>query len=420
MTTANILIAGAGQAGYQVAASLRQEGFEGAITLIGDEPGVPYQRPPLSKAYLLGKVSAEALRFRPPEFYEQQRITRLQAPVVAIDRGAKTITLGSSLGGPPAGRQLPYDHLVLATGARNRVPPVPGIALDGVFGLRTLADADALAPRLAQIKHVVVVGAGFIGLEFAAVAAARGISVDVLEIGQRPMARAVSEPTSAAFDAAHRAWGVRLHYGQGLASVIGSAGRVTGATTSGGLTLQADLLVYGIGILPNAELAREAGLAVDNGVRVDALLRTDDPAISALGDLVSFPSPWAALPVRLESVQNAVDQARALAARLAGKPATPYSALPWFWTDQGDMKLQIAGLGDGHDAAVVIGDVAARQFSVLCFRAGRLIAVESCNRAADHMASRKLLQRHADLTPAQAAEPGFELKAYEAATRPAV
>lgn len=416
MTPANILIAGAGQAAYQVAASLRQEGFEGAITLIGDEPGVPYQRPPLSKAYLLGKVGADALRFRPAEFYEQQRITRLQATVVAIDRGAKTVTLG----GPQAGRQLPYDHLVLATGARNRVPQVPGITLDGVFGLRTLADADALAPRLAQIQRVVVVGAGFIGLEFAAVAAARGIRVDVLEIGQRPMARAVSEATSAAFDAAHRAWGVRLHYGQGLASVLGSAGRVTGATTSGGLTLPADLLVYGIGVLPNAELAREAGLAVDNGVRVDALLRTDDPAISALGDLVSFPSPWAGAPVRLESVQNAVDQARALAARLVGKAATPYAALPWFWTDQGDLKLQIAGLSDGHDATVVFGDAAQRQFSVLCFRAGRLIAVESCNRAADHMASRKLLQRHTDLTPAQAAQAGFDLKAYEAATRPSV
>jgi 3-phenylpropionate/trans-cinnamate dioxygenase ferredoxin reductase component len=412
MTPANIMIAGAGQAGYQVAASLRQEGYEGPITLIGDEPGVPYQRPPLSKAYLLGKVGADALRFRPPEFYEQQRLDRLQAQVVAIDRAAKTVALAD-------GRRLPYDHLVLATGARNRVPAVPGIELDGVFGIRTLADADALAPRLTQVRRVVVVGAGFIGLEFAAVAAARGISVDVLEIGQRLMARAVTEPTSAAFDAAHRGWGVRLHYGQALASVLGSEGRVAGATTSGGLNLDADLVVYGIGVIPNAELARDAGLPVGNGVRVDPLLQTDDLAISAVGDLVSFPSPWADAPIRLESVQNAVDQGRALAARLAGKPASPFAALPWFWTDQGDMKLQIAGLADGHDATVVLGDDAQRQFSVLCFRAGRLIAVESCNRAADHMASRKLLQRHTNLTAAQAAEPGFELKAYEAATRPA-
>jgi 3-phenylpropionate/trans-cinnamate dioxygenase ferredoxin reductase subunit len=212
---------------------------------------------------------------------------------------------------------------------------------------------------------------------------------------------------------------VRLHYGQALASVLGSDGRVTGVTTSGGLTLDAELMVYGIGVVPNTELASDAGLGVGNGVRVDALLQTDDPAISALGDLVSFPSPWADAPIRLESVQNAVDQARALAARLAGKPAAPYAALPWFWTDQGDMRLQIAGLAEGHDATVVLGDNVQRQFSVLCFRAGRLIAVESCNRAADHMASRKLLQRHTDLSAAQAAEPGFELKSYEASTRPA-
>ncbi|OGA97623.1 MAG: pyridine nucleotide-disulfide oxidoreductase [Burkholderiales bacterium RIFCSPHIGHO2_12_FULL_69_20] len=412
MTPPIILVAGAGQAGYQVAASLRQEGFEGRITLIGDEPGLPYQRPPLSKAYLLGKVAAPALRFRQAEFYEQQRIERLEARIVAIDRAARTVHLAD-------GSSLPYEHLVLALGARNRVPAVPGIELDGVLGIRTLADADTLSQRLAQTKRAVVIGAGFIGLEFAAVAAARGIAVEVLEIGQRPMARALSQPMSAAFDAAHRGWGVRLHYGQGLERVLGEQGRATGVRTSTGQQIDADLVVYGIGVLPNAELARDAGLTVDNGVRVDALLQTDDPAISAIGDLVCFPSPWATAPIRLESVQNAVDQARAVAARLAGKPAVPFGALPWFWTDQGDLKLQIAGLSDSHDATVLLGDAAQHQFSVLCFRGGQLIAVESCNRPADHMASRKLLQRHTGLTIAQAAEPGFELKAHEAATRPA-
>lgn len=411
MSLSHIVIAGAGQAGYQTAASLRQEGYEGRITLIGDEPGLPYQRPPLSKAYLLGKVQAGALRFRQAEWYEQNRVERVEAPITAIHRTAHSVTLADS-------RTLPYDHLVLALGARNRVPAVPGITLDGVFGIRTLADADALSPRLAEIKRVVVIGAGFIGLEFAAVAAARGIQVDVLEIGARPMARALSEPMSAAFDAAHRGWGVRLHYGQALESVLGVDGCVSGVRTTSGEEMAADLVVYGIGVLPNAELASKAGLTVDNGVRVDALLQTEDPAISALGDLVNFPSPWAAHPIRLESVQNAVDQARAVAARLAGKPAAPYTALPWFWTDQAELKLQIAGLSEGFDTLVLLGDAAARQFSVLCFRSGKLIAVESCNRPADHMAARKLLARHSELSVTQAADASFDLKAFEAATRP--
>ncbi|UZG46075.1 NAD(P)/FAD-dependent oxidoreductase [Caldimonas thermodepolymerans] len=411
MNTPTIIIAGAGQAGYQTAASLRQEGWDGRIVLIGDEPGLPYQRPPLSKAYLLGKVPASTLRFRPAEWYEQNRVELIEARVTAIQRGAHSVTLAN-------GQTLPYSHLVLALGARNRVPDRPGIDLDGVFGLRTLADADALAPRLADARRAVVVGAGFIGLEFAAVAAARGIEVDVLEVGTRPMARALSEPMSSAFDSAHRSWGVRLHYGEGLYSVLGTGGRVTAVRTTSGKQIAADIVVYGIGVVPNVELASAAGLTVDNGVRVDALLQTDDPDISAIGDLVSFPCPWTTQPVRLESVQNAVDQARAVAARLAGKAAAPYSALPWFWTDQGDMKLQIAGLSDGTDNTVVLGDTVARQFSVLCFRSGKLVAVESCNRTSDHMAARKLLARHTDLRPEQASEPGFDLKAFEAATRP--
>jgi len=411
MTLSTLLIAGAGQAGYQTAASLRQEGYDGGIVLIGDEPGLPYQRPPLSKAYLQGKLTSPALRFRQAEWYTQQRIERIEARIEAIDRAGQSLRLAD-------GTRLHYDHLVLALGARNRVPAVPGITLDGVLGLRTLVEADALTARLAQAWRVVVVGAGFIGLEFAAAAVARGLEVDVIEIGARPMARALSPTMSAAFDAAHRGWGVRLHYGQGLDSVLGSEGRATGVRTTSGQLIPADLVVYGIGVLPNVELAAQAGLAVDNGVRVDALLQTDDPAISAIGDLVSFPSPWAAQPLRLESVQNAVEQARAVAARLAGKPPAPYAALPWFWSDQGELKLQIAGLSEGFDTSVLLGDATSRQFSVLCFREGRLIAVESCNLAADHMAARKLLARHTDLGAAQAAVVGFELKAYEEATRP--
>lgn len=411
MTLSKVVIVGAGQAGYQMGASLRQEGFEGSITLIGDEPGVPYQRPPLSKAYLLGKIGGDALRFRPPEWYEQQRIERVQSSVTQIDRDAHCVVLGS-------GTRVPYDHLVLATGARNRVPDLPGIELAGVIGIRTLADADALMPLVAAARNVVVIGAGFIGLEFAAVAAAKGVGVHVVELGIRPMARALSAPMSELFNLAHAGWGVKLDYEQTVARILGHEGKVTAVETGDGRQLSADMLVYGIGVLPNAELAAQAGLTVANGICVDAQLLTSDPAISAIGDAVSFPSAYSSKPIRLESVQNAVDQARNVAARLMGKPAT-YTALPWFWTDQGDLKLQIAGLSEGHDQTVLLGSVESRKLSVLCFCQDKLLAVESCNRPADHMAARKVLSRPNALTAEQASAPDFDLKAFEAATREA-
>ena len=245
MSLQKIVIVGAGQAGYQVAASLRQEGFDGAITLVGNEPGVPYQRPPLSKAYLLGKVGVAALRFRPPEYFDEHRITRIQGSVTSLNLERHELLLDS-------GDRLNYDHLVLATGARNRVPTIPGMELGGVFGLRSLADADGLAERLGNAQHAVVIGAGFIGLEFAAVATARGISVNVLELGIRPMARAVSAITSQVFDRAHASWGVHIHYGQSLTAIHGVEGRVDRVQLANGETLPADLVVYGIGVIPNA------------------------------------------------------------------------------------------------------------------------------------------------------------------------
>ncbi len=405
-----VLIIGGGQAGYQAAASLRQEGFAGDIAIVGDEPGVPYQRPPLSKAYLLGKIGADALRFRPDAFFGEQRIARLHQRGVAIDRAAREVQLQD-------GSRAGYDHLILATGARNRIPAVPGIELDGVFGLRTIADADALAQSLAAARHAVVIGAGFIGLEFAAVAAAKGVAVEVVEIGDRPMARAISRPMSELFSAGHAGWGVKLNFACGVARIVGRDGRVSAVETTDGRLLPADLVVYGIGVLPNAELAAEAGLAINNGIRVDATLLSSDAHISAIGDAASFVCPHAERAIRLESVQNAVDQGKCVAARLVGKPAA-YAALPWFWTDQGDLRLQIAGLSDGHDQTVLLGSAQTRQLAVLCFRQGRMIAVETANRTMDHMAARKLLLRSPALTPQQAAEPGFELKAYEAATRP--
>ena len=409
MSIRHLVIVGAGQAGYQTAASLRQAGFEGHITLIGDEPGVPYQRPPLSKTYLLGKIGVAALRFRPDEWFAQQRVERVQATVVEIDRDARCAVLTD-------GTRLRYDHLVLATGARNRVPPVDGIGLDGVFGIRTLADADALASRVDAARNIVVIGAGFIGLEFAAVAAAKGLAVSVIELSQRPMARALSEPMSEVFGQAHRDWGVVFKFGLTVTRLLGVDGKVTAVETARGERIPADLVVYGIGVLPNSEIAAAAGLCVDNGICVNEQLLTSDPAISAVGDAVSFPCVWSATRVRLESVQNAVDQARTVSARLIGNPA-PYSALPWFWSDQGDLKLQIAGLSSGHDQAVVVGSIEERQFSVLCFREDRLIAVESCNRAADHMAARKLMTRGTMLCAADVRAPGFDLREYESLSR---
>jgi 3-phenylpropionate/trans-cinnamate dioxygenase ferredoxin reductase subunit len=410
MSLASVVIVGAGQAGFQVATSLRQEGYDGRITLIGDEPGLPYQRPPLSKAYLLGKISETNLLFRPAEFFTTQRIDLVHDQATAIDRLNRRVLLAS-------GEAASYDHLVLATGAHNRPLPVPGADLAGVFGIKTKEDADALAPLAKAARNVVVVGAGFIGLEFAAVAAALGANVHVLELGDRPMARAVSREMSELFRKAHEDWGVHFDFRQGLSSIDSDNGKACAVLTSDGRRLPADLVVFGIGVIPNAQIATEAGLEIENGIKVDANLLTSDPQISALGDVACFPCLHNdEQPTRLESVQNAVDQARNIAARLMGKPA-PYAALPWFWTDQGDLKLQIAGLSAGYDSTVTLGSTETKQISVLCFRDGQLVAVESCNRLGDHMAARKILSRPPRLTAPEAAADGFDLKAWEAANR---
>lgn len=410
MSLSSVVIIGAGHGGFQVAASLRQEGYAGSIALINDEPWLPYQRPPLSKAYLLGKINANAMQFRPEAFYAEQKIDLRHDRAQAIDRQNRRVRLAS-------GAVLDYDHLVLATGARNRPLNVPGAGLAGVYGIKTKADADTLAPLVKKAKHVVVIGAGFIGLEFAAVAAADGASVDVLELGDRPMARAVSPQMSALFRTAHEAWGVKFHFRTGVSGLEGKGGAVCAVQTSEGKALPADLVVFGIGVVPNVELALDAGLAIENGIRVNASLLTSDSHISALGDVAAFPCVHNnEKTTRLESVQNAADQGRLIVARLMGK-STPYAALPWFWTDQGALKLQIAGLSIGADNFVTLGDAYAHQMSVLCFRGDELLAVESCNRAGDHVVARKVLARAPALTPAVAAAPGFELKAWEAENR---
>lgn len=402
-----VVIVGGGQAGFQVAASLRQDGFDGEVTLVGDEAGLPYQRPPLSKAYLKGSVGVASLEFRPEMFFAEHRVGLIHGRAAAIDRTNRRVTLEDR-------RALDYDHLVLATGAHNRLLPVPGADLEGVCGLRDLADADRLRQRLGSVRHAVVAGGGFIGLEFAAVAAGLGLDVHVLEMAERPMARAVSRPMSEAFARAHRGWGVKLDLGQGLSRIEGRDGRVAAVETTGGLRIETDLVVFGIGVIPNMRLAEEAGLATGNGIKVDAHLLTSDPAISAAGDVAQFPSVQAGHDVRLESVQNAVDHGRTIAARLMGH-AVPYAAVPWFWSDQGDLKLQIAGLMMGQDAEIVVGDIEKPAFSVLGFRAGTLIAVESVNRPSDHMAARRVLAANASPSPQEAGASDFDLKAWAVA-----
>jgi 3-phenylpropionate/trans-cinnamate dioxygenase ferredoxin reductase subunit len=398
-------ILGAGQAGFQAAASLRQEGFDGRIVLIGDEPVPPYQRPPLSKSYLAAESGLDELWLRPETFYAAHKIDLLAGETVrSIERKERRLRLGS-------GADIAWDHLVLATGARFRPLTVAGAELDGVLPLRTLADADMLRERLAQAREIVVIGAGFIGLEFASVAIARGAAVHIVEITQQAMGRVVSAAVSRFFAEAHRRWGCEISFGTGVTRILDANGRAVGVETTDGRRLPADLVLICIGVIPNAELARDAGLAVDNGIVVGEYLATADPAIFAVGDCANFPTSFAVGRVRLESVQNAVDQARCVAAAIAGKPAV-YDKVPWFWSDQGDLKLQIAGITVGHDASVLRGDPAGGHFSVFCYRDGRLIGVESVNQTADHVVARRLLAGDPGLTPEQAADMSYDLRAH--------
>lgn len=383
----SVVIVGAGQAGAQLALSLRQQKFEGRITLLGDEATAPYQRPPLSKAYMLGKVEAAGLLMRQPAIYEQQRIEwRGGVGVEAIERSAGCVLLAG-------GERLAYDALVLATGTRNRLLRAPGATLAGVAYLRTLADAQRLRERLATAHEVVVVGGGFIGLEFAAVAAASGKRVTVLEMAPRLMARAVSPAVSAHFERAHQRAGVQVRCRAQLEALEGVDGRVASALLVDGERIAADLVVVGIGVLPNAELAQQAGLELADGIRVDGRLRTSDGAISAIGDCASFPARCvhvaADTQVRLESVQNAVDQAKFVAVRLMGAEGD-YQAVSWFWSDQFDQKLQIAGLATGADRWELVED-GKPGLGVHCYAGDRWLAFESVNRAADHLAARRRL-----------------------------
>lgn len=397
------VVIGGGQGGFQAAASLREQGYQEPVTIIGEEPVLPYQRPPLSKAYLLGEMTGERLLLRPESYYDKHRIDLLIGErVVSIDRAARRVHLAS-------GSAMSYAHLVLAIGARNRLLPVEGAGFDGVFYLRTQAESDAIRARIDGAQTVVVVGAGFIGLEIAAVASKLGKTVHVVEALSRVMSRAVSHAASDFYAQAHAQWGVQLHLDARLTRIEGAGGRVTGIALADGRRLAADLVLVGIGIVPNVELAAEAGLPADNGIIVDRQLLTADPNISALGDCAAFPDPASGGLIRLESVQNAVDQARCIAKRIAGH-AEDYAAVPWFWSDQRDLKLQMVGLTSGADHFAVRGDPASRAFSVFCFAGDRLLGIESVNRAADHMFGRRLLAAGESITPQEAVDPSFDLK----------
>jgi 3-phenylpropionate/trans-cinnamate dioxygenase ferredoxin reductase component len=411
MAGKRVVIVGAGHAGFQLAASLRQGGFDGTIQLLSDEPVLPYQRPPLSKDYLDGKIGLDLLLMRPEAFYRDHRIDYLpKARATEIDRAGRRLRLA-------AGERLDYDHLVLATGARNRVPPLPGIELDGIVYLRNLAETDDLRERLVAAEHLIVIGAGFIGLEFAAIARSKGKPVHILELTDRVMGRVVCPPTSEFFAAAHRKHGVEFSFGAQAVRIAARNGKVDHLELADGRTLPADLVLVSIGVVPNGELAAEAGLAVQNGIVVDAQLLTEDPAISAIGDCCAYPSAHAGGNMtRLEAVQNAADHARCVADRLLGKPR-PYTALPWFWSEQGELRLQIAGLTAGHDDTAIRGSVESGEFSVFCYRDGKLLGIESINRPADHAHARRLLAAGGEVTPEQAGDDSFDLRA-AASARP--
>lgn len=404
MAQPTIAIIGAGQAGFQVAASLRDMHYEGRVVIVGDEPQAPYQRPPLSKAYLLGECTEAQIALRPDAFYGQRHIELITGKrAVAIDRTRRMVGLEDD-------SVIEYDHLVLATGARNRPLPVPGADLQNVFFLRTLDEANALRARMASAKNAVVIGAGFIGLEFAASAAKQGISVTVLDVADRPMARALSKAMSAVFTREHEKMGVRLQFNTQVMHLLGDAGAVTGVETVDGKVLPADLVVIGIGVIPSVELAATSDLPIENGIIVDEFLQTSDPHISAIGDVAAYANPYASADrVRLESVQNACDQARCVASRIMGKPA-PYDALPWFWSNQGHLKLQMAGLPASGCEEVLRGDPNGTACSVFLFRGDTLVCVETLNRAADHMLGRRLLANRVAVTAQQAGDLKFDLK----------
>jgi len=401
-----ILIIGAGQAGVQTAEALRAGGFEGPITLLGDEPHGPYHRPPLSKAWLAGEMEAVQLVMRAPEMLARKNIElRTDCQVTAIDRAAKSVTLRD-------GSTLPYSGLVLATGSTPRTLPLPGGNAQGVLALRSRDDASAIAERMATCIErqlpLVVIGGGFIGLEVAATARKKGLTVTVLEAAPRLLGRVLAPMLSDWYAELHRSHGVQLVLGAQIAEIITDhEGQATGVRMADGTLYPAGLVVVGIGVNANDKLARAAGLTCERGIVVDACGRTSDTSIVAAGDCTARRLSDGSL-LRLESVQNATEQGKSAAAALLGQER-PFTATPWFWSDQYDKKLQMAGLSMGADHWAVRGDIASGSFTVYHYKGDQLLAADSINASKDHLQVRKLLDAGVSPTPQQAGDAGFDL-----------
>ncbi|MDR3510503.1 MAG: FAD-dependent oxidoreductase [Caulobacteraceae bacterium] len=400
---ARVVIVGAGHAGGTAAALLRQYGYAGPITLLGDEPIAPYQRPPLSKAWLKGEADAESLALKPVSFYaEHDIVLRLGVKAVAIDRTAKVVRL-------EGGEAVPYDILILATGARARRLALPGADLKGMLELRTAADAEALKAAIGAGKTLAIVGGGYIGLEAAASARALGAEAVVIEVLPRVLARVASEPLSSFFQDYHRARGVRFELGVGVAGFEGEAGHVTGVKLSDGRVIACDAALVGVGAVPNEEIARDAGLDCANGVVVDLEARTSDPAIFAIGDLTNRPMPLYGRAHRLESVPNALEQAKQAACAIVGRPA-PAGEVPWFWSDQYDVKLQIAGVPFECDETLVRGDPAAGKFAVFHLKGNTVQAVEAVNAPPEFMMGKQLIAQRRAVAREKLADPTVSMK----------
>ena len=398
----NIVIIGAGQAAIQAVESLRKEGFDGAITMVGDEAYPPYQRPPLSKAYLLGKFERERLFLKSDTYYTEGHCELLvNSTARAIHRAERVVELTD-------GRKLPYDKLLLTTGAQVRKLRCPGADLPGIHYLKTIADVDGLQAVFEPGKRIAIVGGGYIGLEVAAVAAKRGLDVTVFEAMDRLMARAVSPQLSAFYADEHRKAGVKLELNTGVEE-IGGHGKVEWVR-AGGLTYDADIVLVGIGVIPRDELAKGCGLAVTDGIVVDQNAKTGDPHIWSAGDCTRHVGREGH-EIRLECVQNAIDQAKHAALAIMGKPKT-YSEVPWFWSDQYDLKLQIAGLARPTDALVQRGDPVSRKFAVFHLRDGKVAAVEAVNAAPEYMIGKKLIAEGKAVDAAKLADTSVPMKSF--------
>jgi 3-phenylpropionate/trans-cinnamate dioxygenase ferredoxin reductase subunit len=414
MVTPPLVIVGASYAGAQLAASAREQGYEAPIVLLGDEPHAPYQRPPLSKGLLTGKTTVDQLALRGADFYAGNGIDlRLGRRATALDAAARTLTLDD-------GSRLAYGWLALATGARCRQLPVSGGDLQGVLSLRTLDDALRIAAACERAARVAIIGGGFIGLEVAAALRQRGVQVTVVESQPRLLARSFPAQMSAYVEASHRALGVTIACGRGVRALHGSNGHVARVELDDASSIACDLVVLGIGVLPNTELAQGAGIACDNGVLTDRLGRTSAPGVLAIGDVANMALP--AVPggparMRLESIQAANDGARAAATVLVGREQ-PFAGVPWFWSDQYALKFQMAGLPQPGDLTVLRGAMEADRFSVFFLRGGRLVAAQSVNRPAEHMLARKLIAAGVQPAAAQLADEGFDLKHLLAAPSP--